>query len=898
MDSISWAFECADIMQYSSRRHTVKIIRVIICLLAVVSAGPAGELPVLENKRSDYQIVLPDKGGDAVIEKAISESANVLQKMFESNGCEVPVIGESRASREKPGIYLGDTIAAKTAGLDVSKLPVWTYVWKAAGKNLIIAGRDWMAPGQRSGKDKACSLGTVKGLTDFMRMFCGTRFLAPGGLVGIEFLPISKIAIPDDLDLRKSPMVNYNIGRPSSETAMIALNYLNNVTVEYSGHTHELAVPAEKYAADHPEYFAMVNGRRIREREHPWKKGVMVKEPHLCYSNKEVQDLIYKDMLRSFDDGYPEYLSFQADGFEPCQCDDCKKLFGTSDWGEKLWLLNRKWAEQLLKDRPGKFLNVGSYTVTEKPPALFKDFPPNMRVNSRSTQESLSQWEGRNIPAGFSTYLHAWGGYHLCGYLPTRTPLYAEKVVKLFDTYNISGVDLDSAPAIMWGLEGPTVYVYSRMFDDVKTNSVKKLVEEYLQAAYGPAAPQMIRFFDDLHHTLEVYSEVFGVDNGSFQKYTRADGRSVRYLTWQDKLRLIAFIYPPETLDLLENCLGQAEKIKGLSDKNVLRLALVRREFDYLKSTARVVHMYNAYLVRLDRTAFEQLLDEMEKREKLIMCWYDRKREYQPGVYTQQPVATNWPMCIGGGGYYNTHLMANGGTYLAQPVPPFTWNISQMRNAPLLGAKKISAKKITAALSLQAEGWKAVPSEKLGPLSLGSKVPRWESEVKIAYDVDSLYIRFSGQLQDGWTKPPDMKHDDPEIITCESFGAVLAPDSNPSRYFRFAGSVIDSARYDARNGFIEDSIDPRFNRDDPGWNPEWRYECEVSTDKKSWKALVVIPFKSVGASAPGVGTEWKVNFGRVHQVRRYMPREESLWSSNPGTISIGDGKSFGILMFD
>ena len=478
-------------------------------------------------------------------------------------------------------------------------------------------------------------------MTDFMREFGGTRFLAPGGLAGIEFLPTPKIAIPADLTRRKDPLVNYNIGgRPTIEVNEIALNLLNNVTTEYFAHTHELAVPAEKYADQHPEYFALVNGQRIRQHPHPWKPGVLVKEPHLCYSNKDVQELIYQDMLRSLDAGYPEYLSLQADGFQPCTCDECKKLFDTSDWGEKLWLLNKRWAERLLKDRPGKFLVVTAYTVTGKPPAAFKDFPPNMRVSVGSYQQAFDTWKDCAIPGGFVTYLHAWGGYHLCGYLPVRTPQYAERTVRMYDQYHVKGVGLDSPPAIMWGLEGPTVYVYSRMFDDVQNQTAQQLVDEYLQAAYGPAAPPMTRLFDELHHTLEAYAEVFGVDNGTFQHYTRADGRSVRYLTWQTKLRLIGFLYPPETLTLLESHLEQAEQTAGLSDKNKLRLALVRREFDYLKSTARVVHMYNAYQTRPGKNTLGELLAEMEAREKTIMAWYDTsKRPYRPGVWVQEPIA-------------------------------------------------------------------------------------------------------------------------------------------------------------------------------------------------------------------------------------------------------------------
>lgn len=871
----------------------------VVVLLSSAATGPAAELVLAANGKSDYQIVLPDKTLDPAIDRALAEAADTMREMFQVNGCTVPVVKEAQANKPKPGIYLGDTAAARAAGVEASGLPVWTYVWLAAGKNVIIAGRDWPAANPQRRGERSCSLGTIKGMADFMRRFGGTRFLAPGGLVGIEFLPTPTIAVPGDLSLRRTPMVNYNSGgAPVKDIASIALNFLDNVTTEYFAHTHELAVPAEKYAEKHPEYFALVNGQRIRERPHPWKQGVMVKEPHLCYSNKDVQELICQDMLRSVDAGYSEYLSLQADGFQPCQCDECMKMFGTSDWGEKLWLLNRQWAERLRKDRPGKFLVVTAYTVTGKPPAAFNEFPPNVRISLGGYAKAFEAWNACKVPAGFTSYLHAWGGYHLCGYLPTRTPLYSEKVVKMYDQFNVKGVGLDSAPAIMWGLEGPTVYVYSRMLDDVKNNSALKLVEEYIQAAYGPAAGPMARFFDELHHTLEAYAEVFGVDNGTFQNYTRADGRSVRYLTWQTKLRLIGFLYPPETLTLLESHLAQAEKTASLSDKHKLRLALVRREFDYLTSTAHVVHLYNAYQARPDKTTLGALLDEMDARRTTIMAWYDTsKRPYRPGVWCQEPIAASWRMYIGGAGYYNDHLLRNGGSYLSQPVPPFTWNIAEMRKAPLLAPRKITVKKVAGPLSLGSAAWGEVPAEKLGPLSLGSTAPQWGSEVKVAYDAVALYVRFSGSLQPGWSKPPAMRHDHREIVACESFSVLLAPDNNPARFFRFAGGVTDSARYDARQGFIEDSIDPRFNQDDVTWNPEWRYECAVTADAKNWNSLMTIPCKSTGSAPPAAGTEWKANFGRVHQVRRNMPREISVWSSNPGTASIDDRKSFGTLLF-
>ena len=865
----------------------------VVLTWAVLIAGTAcfaADLILAENGRCDYQIVLPDKTLHEKIDRVLGEAADLMREMFKANGFAVSVVKEADADPEKPGIYLGDTAAARAAGVEVSALPVWSYLLKTSGKDVIIAGRDWPASGQENARFFSCSLGTVKGVTDFMREYCGTRFLAPGGSASIEFLPTERMAIPDNLAVRREPLLGYNIGRPTSDVASIGLNFLSNVTTEYFTHTHQLVIPARVYGKEHPEYFALINGQRLST------------GPHLCYSNKDVQELIYRDMLRSFDEGYPNYMSFQADGFRGCTCDACKAMFDTGDWGEKLWLLNKMWAERLLKDRPGKFLIVGAYTVTEHPPKSFDKFPPNLRVCCRGTEEAFKEWAGR-VPGGLVIYLHAWGPYHLCGYLPVRTPLYAEDIVRLYERYNVKGVGLDSSPANMWGMEGPTVYTYARMLDDPQNSSALELVKEYIQAAYGPAAPPMTRFFDELHHTLEAYARVFGVDNGTFQHYRRADGRMIRYLTWRDKLRLIGFLYPPETLERLESQLAQAERTVGLSDKQKLRLALARREFNYLNSTVRVVHMYNAYLAQKSPETLGQLLTEMEERRDVIMKWYDTTKPYRPEyygkpIYLQLPISPDWPMYIGGAGYYQDHLLANGGSYLASPVPPFTWDIEKIRKAPLLQPKSMRATRSAGPLSLNSAPWNEIPSDKLGPLSLGGTDPKWPGEVKVAYDANALYVRFEGALPENWTAPAALKRDNKRIVNYESFTFLAAPDGNPARYYRFSAGVGETSMYDARRGFIEDSINPLFNRDDLTWNPDWRLESAVAQDGRGLQALMIIPFRSLGVAAPGAATEWKVNFSRQHQIRPGWPKEISLWSSNPGTNAIDDRQAFGTLGFE
>ena len=142
------------------------------------------------------------------------------------------------------------------------------------------------------------------------------------------------------------------------------------------------------------------------------------------------------------------------------------------------------------------------------------------------------------------------------------------------------------------------------MFDDVGRNTARELTAEYVAAAYGPGGAGDDGLFR------RVAPHAGGVrgglrDNGTFQTYKRGDGRTVRYLTWKDKLTDRAASIRADAGGP-EGHLSRAEK-PALGDKHRLRPGQRAREFDYLNSTARVVHVYHAWQVRRDAASWKQL---------------------------------------------------------------------------------------------------------------------------------------------------------------------------------------------------------------------------------------------------------------------------------------------------
>ena len=331
----------------------------------------AADLILAADGRSDYQIVLPNSSPSPSIEECLRQTGRLIQTAFRANGCEVAIVTEEKRELTRPAIFLGDTAFARTQGIPLSSLKGWSYVQKAVGRDVIIAGRDQPSPAKSLQERRPTwdCLGTAKGVVDFLRQYAGTRFLYPDlapyqpisaaakidllSSPSIEFLKVPKISVPADLNVTVSPRLEFNTSHPARGSFYdIANNRFPLVDSVFGGHTYERAIPRDKYADSHPEYFALINGERTA-------KGTG--NAQYCISNPEVQELFYQDLITLIDRGFEGVDLGQPDGFRACQCENCTKLFDTgSDWGEKLWILHRMLAERVEKARPGKQVTMMS----------------------------------------------------------------------------------------------------------------------------------------------------------------------------------------------------------------------------------------------------------------------------------------------------------------------------------------------------------------------------------------------------------------------------------------------------------------------------------------------------------------------------------------------------------
>ena len=102
-------------------------------------------------------------------------------------------------------------------------------------------------------------------------------------------------------------------------------------------------------------------------------------------------------------------------------------------------------------------------------------------------------------------------------------------------------------------------------------------------------------------------------------------------------------------------------------------------------------------------------------------------------------------------------------------------------------------------------------------------------------------------------------------------------------------------------GFIEDVLDPRYNKADVSWNGSWKYESRRQNNK--WYSMITIPFADLKVK-PASGMIWTINVGREIHIPQGKGRssttlrELALWSPSLETLSFHDKDSFGEAVFE
>jgi len=883
-------------MKESKRRSNMRplLLLSLITLLfyPVLDSVGAEKITVVADGKSDYVIAVAENGGNA---KKTMQAALLLQKLTaEATGVSLPIMAESKVKEGTSAIYLGKSKAATKAGIDVKAVKGWSYQHRAADGNIYLIGEDltgkdikrWAKGKKRWVTDKqGGSAGTLKAVTAFLERFVGVRFVFPGPL-GIHVPKVKKVTVPSNLNVSWSPPFQYIVGRavrPKSGGKLftpyspygIALNYFGRngqdtmVLKHYGSHSYPAVVPTKKYFKSNPEYFALIGGKRTGRGN------------HLCVSNPTVQEMLMKDMEEKFKTGYEMVYLSPSDGYQGCECEQCRAVHPDHD--ERLWIVHRKIAEKMYKKFPKKKVVIQSYQGTLLPPKTFKSFPPNVIIHSnRYTEDYHKVWEPYKVQ--FGHYIPKWLGPI---YRP-GPPRYEVDLVRFLLRKPVVGIyvggGLDCGSGSPWGLNAPLYYVFGKAMENPK-RSADELEHEFIQAAFGNAAGDMMDFFVPMHRRAEflqlVEQKEYNLLNPKQRGFT---------FGWSNKdlTEKYGYVFAPKTIKRMSEALERAKE-KARSEKVKARLELVEAEFRLIRRIAEGYLYYRAYQMEPSWNKLEILEKHVNEYKKTLAWVFPNGKPRTPG-----------------GGTYKLRPPFDGKVYKLPKRPPYNWDFDLLRKKKVLPGATVSKTEAHRIASIKLDGkldkdeWTGQKKEEMGEISMGKGLS--PTSFMVAYDDNNLYLGFRGDLVKS-----DVLDDlypqgrDGRAWKQENLELMIDPKGDRKTYYHYIVNPVPESSLERRFGYHSDPDHPLYKKFEWDWRGDWEYKAHIYKKNKFWSAELKIPFKTLEAKPPKPGDVWTMNVGRNEFYEGHKGKSPKhmcyLWSPNLATKTFHDISVFGELVF-
>ncbi len=270
-------------------------------------------------------------------------------------------------------------------------------------------------------------------------------------------------------------------------------------------HTFYRFMPPTEFFDSHPEYYSLIDGKRIHERA------------QLCLTNPDVLEII-TDRLKVVMRENPSNLIYsvsQNDWRNPCQCDNCQAIVSKegAESGIIVWFVNQV-AERVKEVFPDKYVGTLAYQYTRKPP---KNIKPKENVVIRfcsieccfahdfqscpENQEFLIDLESWS---SFTPHLYIWD--YVVNFSHYIMPYPNFKVlqpnIKTFIDNNSIGIMEQAAYQSRGGeLSELRSYLISKLLWNSEVN-VDNVIDDFLVGFYGRSGQYIGKYLDLLHEQI------------------------------------------------------------------------------------------------------------------------------------------------------------------------------------------------------------------------------------------------------------------------------------------------------------------------------------------------------------------------------------------------------------
>jgi hypothetical protein len=549
------------------------------CLLILLAAGAGLYEPMGKpfTKITQAQIVTP--ASPTFLEEF---AATELQRYFEKiSDLKLPVVKEDAADKSTYSFFIRNTHGAGDE-----------FTLRSARNGLVVQGSN--------------DLGTVFGVYELLERYFDVRWFMPGdlgehvpkrdkleiGKINLTFKPSFRVRWVGDGEWSLRQRMNAYV---KASDRSVGINW------KWHFHTFVVLIPPEKYYAEHPEYFALVKGKRT----------VTDSKSHgnqLCTSNPDVVREVAKNLIATLDaePGIEIITLSPNDGGGFCECGKCTALDEPGrDWfakySRRLAIFNNEVAALVKQKHPKVLIKVGAYAMYARPP-LDKEYRPesnlffqlchlyfchNHPISSGACKEGvtykadaefqpnqefrkiLDQWR-KLSPHLFVYEYYSIGGmgranlpWPLVHTMRSDIPYYRKCGVEGFYT---------QLSADLWHRLGLNYYVAAKLCWNADLD-VDTLLEDYFQKFYGPAAAPMRDYFMAMEKSMQDWNGCasYGLQGVSGLKVVGPK------------------IFTPEVMARMGTCLEQAERLVAGDETPAKRVALARRMYTETQEALKTI---------------------------------------------------------------------------------------------------------------------------------------------------------------------------------------------------------------------------------------------------------------------------------------------------------------------
>jgi hypothetical protein len=455
-------------------------------------ADPA-PLELARDGTSEYVIVISATGA-----ASYAYAASELQSHLRATTGAAPGIVTDDRERPPKAILLGRErhVRELIRDGDFDALGSGGFILRQSGDDLVIAGH--------------AEEGTLNGVYELLEKQAGCRWYAPG----VSLAPRTRrLVLPAGLDERCAPKAGWRevYYRAVLEDPMFAARLRLNGNYSLSGgrperpsgsfagwgnwcHTLHSYVPPERHFADHPEYFALRDGKRVPQQ--------------LCLSNPEVLRLTIESLRRKIE-ARPACRLWdvsQMDGGGNCQCDACRAI-DEQEGGPMGSIL--AFVNQVARAFPDRTLSTLSYfysqhvTRTLKPGTnvviklCMYGLPCQIPYETQEAGDLVRDW------SRVADQLCIWDYHinfaHLFAPHPNFRTLPAN--YRLYANHHATALFAQGNREIGGEFCELRAYVLAKLLWNPDTD-VDVTMDDFLQGYYGPAAASIRRYLDAMHDEL------------------------------------------------------------------------------------------------------------------------------------------------------------------------------------------------------------------------------------------------------------------------------------------------------------------------------------------------------------------------------------------------------------